>query len=111
MATKAEQFRAAVERSRSHPGGAGGAAERGARTANHSTRTARKATFKLEESVGRGRPSRKSTRKAANRIKADSTLELREKRGTHSPGARARTAAARRAGRTEEGVAPRRSVR
>jgi hypothetical protein len=111
MATKAEQFRAAVERSHSHREGRQAETARGVRAANRSTHTARKAVFKLEESVGHGRPSRKSTRKAANRIKPDSNLELRQQRGTHSPETRARRAAARRGGRTDEGVARRRAVR
>jgi hypothetical protein len=47
----------------------------------------RKASFKLEDSLGQ--PSRKSTRKAANRAKPDSNLTRRQIRRTRSAKTRA----------------------
>jgi hypothetical protein len=46
------------------------------------------ATHELEDS-GSGRPSRKSTRKAAHRAKPDAQLHRRAIRKTHAPGSRA----------------------
>jgi hypothetical protein len=109
MATKAERFRAAVEQSRSRPHARVEKAPR-ERTASRSTHLGRKATFKLETTIGNARPSRKSTRKAANRIKPDSNLERRQKRGTHSPEAQARKASVNRGARAES-VARRPAVR
>jgi hypothetical protein len=109
MATKAEQFRAAVERSRPEPMSHAGKRPRPKPT--RATHLASKATFKREETVGRGRPSRKSTRKAANRVKPDANLERRQKRDTHSPETRARTARVRQRKRIDERVAPRSGVR
>ena len=71
MATKAERARAAAERtthrskkaSRKAPGG--------------DSRKKRKATYALEP-PRKGRPSRKSTRKAANRAKPDSAFNITE---------------------------------
>lgn len=50
-------------------------------------------TATLEDS--RSTPSRKSTRRSANRVKSATNLQRRQIRATHSPGARARRAAAR----------------
>jgi hypothetical protein len=47
-----------------------------------------KRTYQLEDS-GNGKPSRKSTRAGANRMKPDSQLSRRETRKTRSPQARA----------------------
>jgi hypothetical protein len=113
MATRAEQFRSAVERSRpspQRPQPSRGSKKTAQRTVNRSTHLAKKATFKLEEVVGHARPSRKSTRKAANRMKPDSNLERRQKRETHSPETRARKASAQRS-RAHESLASRRPVR
>jgi hypothetical protein len=52
-------------------------------------------THDLEDS-GSGRPSRKSTRKGANRVKPDTQLRQRAVRRTRSPRARRARAAARR---------------
>lgn len=51
-------------------------------------------SYALEDSA-RARPSRKSTRKSANRIKPDSQLARRAKRAARSPKARAQRARAR----------------
>jgi hypothetical protein len=53
----------------------------------------KKATYALEPER-EGRPSRKSTRKSANRSKADSRLNIREQIQKTSPDARARKARA-----------------
>jgi len=60
------------------------------------------ATFDLEDS-GNGRPSRKSTRKGANRVKPDANLRRRHTRASHSPERRAGkdAAAAKKAGGKE----------
>ncbi|WP_394845991.1 hypothetical protein LZC95_00825 [Pendulispora brunnea] len=55
---------------------------------------AERATHALEDS-GSGRPSRKSTRSGANRVKADSQLKRRQTRATSAPKTRARKAAAK----------------
>ncbi|MBX3200295.1 MAG: hypothetical protein KF894_19315 [Labilithrix sp.] len=59
----------------------------------HKTRQQAQATSARE--VSATRPSRKSTRKSANRSKRDSNLVRRAKRDTRSPDARAARAAAR----------------
>ena len=109
MATRAEQARYQKERSKpkkakqpprprrdigvdtSLPGvsatdrkaGLGSSARR-----NVKKRGSTKASFELENS--KGQPSRKSTRRAANRAKPDSNLTRRQKRRVRSPQARAR---------------------
>ena len=115
MATKAEKARAATERSgpnkkkraRKSPrnvpvdtanpetsasdrkaGGTSTAAR------NRSKKAGRKAGVALEDSA-EARPSRKSTRKSANRSKPDSNLARRATRKTTSPKARARRSAAK----------------
>lgn len=47
-----------------------------------------KASFAFE-TVGSGRPSRRSTRSSSNRMKADGSLKRRQTRRTRSPEARA----------------------
>jgi hypothetical protein len=67
----------------------------GGSTARRNTRkTAPRATATLEDSA-RDRPSRKSTRKSANRAKQGSKLRRRKVREVRSPSARAAKAAAR----------------
>jgi hypothetical protein len=106
MATKAERFRYELEREKprktKNVGGRNAAAKgpRRQRVAKqkagsrargaipHTSRSSR-AAFALETS--RGRPSRKSTRKSANRIKANSNLTRREIRRVRSPKTRAAT--------------------
>ena len=57
---------------------------------NRSNRSARKAPYMLEDSVARARPSRKSTRRGANKQKPDNPLRERQVRVTTSPSQRAR---------------------
>ncbi|WP_437956591.1 hypothetical protein WME76_35165 [Sorangium sp. So ce119] len=67
----------------------------GGSTARRNTmRRTRKATATLEDSA-RDRPSRKSTRKSANRAKQDSKLRRREVRQATAPSTRAAKATAR----------------
>jgi hypothetical protein len=89
MATRAEQFRAAQERNgRAQPNGghdsAGKRAARAGRTKdrfpnqashNEAASAARKGSYEFEVTQG-PRPSRKSTRKSANRQKTDSGLRI-----------------------------------
>lgn len=63
-------------------------------TTNRYSDTGAHATYHLEISATQ-RPSRKSTRRAANRIKNDSQLQRRQMRRTRSPKARATMAIAR----------------
>jgi hypothetical protein len=90
MATRAEQFRAQEQRR----GGAKKAKRKNTRPsrpgAPHAGRqraskhAARKATYALEESAGK-RPSRKSTRKSANRAKPDASFNRREEMQRDAP--------------------------
>lgn len=104
MATKAEKFKARMQRSggkrtqaRRRKLAKKRAAERSTapramaganQFQNISARAARKAEVKLEASES-GRPSRKSTRRSANKGKLASNLERRQLRRTVSPQARA----------------------
>jgi hypothetical protein len=96
MATKSETFHAKEQRAaanaepkvrpeRSKPGAAPGERTRSKKHAE------KKATYALEAPT-EGRPSRKSTRKSANRAKPDTNLHLRDTRQKTSPEARARRA-------------------
>ncbi len=114
MATKAERFRMEQQRSKSKkprrarrrrdtpvdtakPGvsatdrkaGAGSTAAR-----NRSGHAAKKATYALEDSAT-GKPSRRSSRRAANRAKPGSNLTRQKQREMRSPEARAEQAKAR----------------
>ena len=62
---------------------------------NRSNRAAKKATYAIEDSAT-GRPSRKSSRRAANRAKPGSNLTRQRQREVRSPEARAERAKARR---------------
>jgi hypothetical protein len=115
MATKAERFRAEQQRSgakrkkarakrrrdtpvdTAQPGTS--ATDRkagGTSTAarNRSQHAAKKATYALEDSAT-GRPSRRSSRRAANRAKPGSNLTRQKQRELRSPEARAEQAKAR----------------
>jgi hypothetical protein len=100
MATRAERFksdeqlkqrRPRASKSKKHfPGETltpdGPAKKRGVghtATRNVSVHAQKKATFALDDSATT--PPRKSTRKSANRSKADSNLRRREQRSDHSP--------------------------
>jgi len=102
MATKAEQARVESERALAR-------AHRAAREAEHrrlaarrtrpkshdSEHAGRKATYALEEHADGARASRKSTRKGANHLRADTNFNLREERGRRAPESEQRHAAAR----------------
>jgi hypothetical protein len=105
VATKAERFRAEVERSgpkqRKRPRrpkqaaqskrrvGDGAAAP--ARTShNYAARAEKKSAYDIEFAAPHQRPSRKSTRKSHNRIKTDSALRITTMNQAASPEARAR---------------------
>lgn len=114
MATKAERYRA--EQERSGPKKAGKPKRRrdfpvdtakpgvsatdrkagGQSTAarNRSQHAAKKATYALEDSAT-GRPSRRSSRRAANRAKPGSNLTRQKQRENRSPEAQAERAKAR----------------
>lgn len=62
-------------------------------SAKHQTKHAARATFAREESAST--PSRKSTRKSANGVKADNNLRRKAMRKVRSPESRASRAAAR----------------
>lgn len=85
MATRSETFRSAQERTHKP----NKAAKKRASRANHdprgratheNRRAGRKATYALEPRVASKRPSRKSTRKSANRAKPDTNMNLRSER-------------------------------
>lgn len=102
MAKKSEQFQAELARQRSAKtsrAGAGMGSKPGTPLADRTRdkkHAARKATYALELSAPATTPSRKSTRKSANRSKPDTGFNLREMLLKGSPEARfARTAAQR----------------
>ena len=88
MATKAERYRAEFQRSRQKHK----AKAKPARPAGP-THISKKASVKLE--VSATAPSRKSTRKSANRSMPSSNLERRVQRKRRSPELRAEAAVAR----------------
>jgi hypothetical protein len=65
--------------------GAHGAHDAGGQQHHANAKSARKATYALETHTPGKRPSRKSTRKSANRSKPDTNLELRAQRKKNSP--------------------------
>lgn len=101
MATKAEQFHAEEQRR------GGGGARRGKNKSGskpgspprarspEKTHAGKKATHALERTAKGQRPSRKSTRKSANRAKPDATFNRQEQQRKGSPEARFHKAAAR----------------
>jgi len=99
MATRSEQYRAneersgevkrAVRASRSKPG------VPPAKRTREKQHAEKKATYAMEPVPEGGRPSRKSTRKSANRAKPDATFNLVEELRKSSPTARFRKARAR----------------
>jgi hypothetical protein len=100
MATRAEQYKAAAERHGADDAAASKRAKASkpgsppAKRAAAKKAAGRKASYALEPKRA-GRPSRKSTRKSANRSKPDTNLTLREGRTKGSPEARARKANAK----------------
>ncbi|MCC6525263.1 MAG: hypothetical protein IT373_21600 [Polyangiaceae bacterium] len=116
MATKAERFRAAEERTKakkpksaprprrdepvdtSEPGVTATDRKAGAESTaarNRKARAGRRGGVKLEDSKN-GKPSRKSTRGSADRTKATSNLQRRHTRAITSPDSQARRAKAAR---------------
>lgn len=85
MTTKAERYRSAAERSgpKRAPRPKQSKAARGSH--NEAARAADHAGYQLEAVAPSRRPSRKSTRKAANRQKAGVSLGLRQSDRLESP--------------------------
>jgi hypothetical protein len=81
MATKTEWFRYAEQRAHPHDRGSRGPAPTGARRSEPARST--KAVYALEECAGR--PSRKSTRKSANRQKTDVQFRLKKREAEVRP--------------------------
>jgi hypothetical protein len=88
MATKAERYRSAAERSGPKRAPRPKKANPSRGSHNQAARVSAHAGFQLEEKTAAGRPSRKSTRKAANRQKAGVTLGLRQSDRLGSPKSR-----------------------
>ena len=93
MATKAERFRYEAERSgakkaKAAPRRRGRGDGTGEAQHNVSNRAARKAAYALEPSAGR--PSRKSSRKAANRQKNDVQFRMKQEVAEVRPESRPR---------------------
>ncbi len=93
MATRSEQFRSESQRK----GGAKKKRKNPAKTKPTRAKghAAKKATYALEEKSAK-RPSRKSSRKSANRAKPDAALNVREEIQKGSPERAYEKAAARR---------------
>jgi hypothetical protein len=92
MATRSEQFRADAQRTGKKKKRKNPEAKKPTRAKSHA---AKKATYALEEAGGK-RPSRKSSRKSANRAKPDSGLNIREEIQKGSPERAYEKAAAKR---------------
>jgi hypothetical protein len=99
MATRSEEYRSNEQRS-------GRAKKKTAKKATGTPRSrakkhaGRKATYALED-TGSAKPSRKSTRKSANRAKPDASLNVRETLQKGSPESRFRRAKAQAKGKSE----------
>ena len=91
MATKAEEFRYQLERSGPKKPKATRRIPRGGKAAAHnqSERAGRHASYALEEAPG-ARPSRKSTRKSANRVKTDAQFRIKHRTQESRQGERPR---------------------
>lgn len=92
MATKAETFKASEQQARQRPKAKAtdGAQRPSARIpeqgeGHEKTRVASKAAHELEPHSPGTRPSRKSTRDSANRVKAASPLTVRTKNRVNTP--------------------------
>lgn len=97
MATRAEQHQAEEQRKNREANGRGRAAKKSAgKTTRAKKHAGRKATYALEEGTNASkRPSRKSTRKSANRSKPDASLVRREGMKKGAPTAKFRKSAAK----------------
>ncbi len=99
MATRSEQYRAQAQRhpSKQSKKKAANHAAKNSRVkrkvaARENVRAGKKATTALEPRPANGaRPSRKSTRASANRMKYDTNIELRQDRRKRSPESRYRS--------------------
>jgi hypothetical protein len=94
MATRSERFRYEVERSGpkkakqpARPRGRADGANEETTTHNASSRAGKHAAYALEPASG-GRPSRKSSRKAANRQKTDVQFRMKQKTSEVRPESR-----------------------
>jgi hypothetical protein len=96
MATRSENFRAEEQRKgpRAADGGARSTQKATASQEHAKTHAEKKASYARELPAEGSQPSRKSTRKSANRSKPDTNLILRESRKNRSPEARFRKSAA-----------------
>ncbi len=100
MATRAERLRATSQRKGLTRKARKKASNRKSREQKHGPKqpmshAEHKATYALETHSKTSRASRKSTRASANRIKADTNLNLREEMTKGSPEMRARKARSR----------------
>ena len=94
MATRAEQFRSAQERTH-RKGRVSAKKPKKAAWGKSKSHAADKATHALERTEPGKRPSRKSTRSSANRAKADAAFNITEETRKGSPAAKARRARAK----------------
>lgn len=85
MATKAERYRSAAERSGPKRASRPKKATPSRGSHNEAARVSAHAGFQLEEKTAAGQATRKSTRKAANRQKAGVALGLRQTARLGSP--------------------------
>ena len=100
MATRSEDYRSAEQRRARGKKKPTAPAKRSAGVRSRAKKHAgRKATYALED-VTSAKPSRKSTRKSANRAKPDANLNARETLRKGSPESRFRKAHARAKGKT-----------
>ena len=101
MPTRAEELHAQQQRRGATPKARKRAAAKKVRSekfaaAHENKHTGKKAAYALERPSKAGKASRKSTRGSANRVKADTNLNLREERVKGSPESRYRKARASR---------------
>jgi hypothetical protein len=93
MATRAQNFRAAEQRSQQRPApkrpkSKGPSDPAHTATRNVAKRTEKNAQMKLEDSMS-GRPSRKSTRRSLHHGRPDEQLQRVAREATHAPRSRA----------------------
>lgn len=100
MATRSEEYRSSEQRrARGKKKTSDPKKPSGGTRSRAKKHAGRKATYALED-TGTAKPSRKSTRKSANRAKPDANLNGREALQKGSPEARFRRANARAKGKT-----------
>lgn len=86
MATKSEQVHAEEQRNARTAKAPAPARSKPNAQSNESERAAKKAAYVLEESMGK--PTRKSTRKSANRAKPDAAMTIHQEAAHNTPQAR-----------------------